>query len=127
MARNRRNQSAAVRFGPALKAVLLCLFIGGAGMGYVWQQSQIYHLGKLLKQRENRREELVQTNKRLAHRLDELRSPTALDERVKKLNLGLAPAQPGQIIRLVDAPPKVAVSPPGVPPSTAQTRLASSR
>ena len=41
MARNRKNQSAVVRFGPAVKALLLCLFIGGSGVGYVWQQNQL--------------------------------------------------------------------------------------
>ena len=46
MARNRKYQSAAIRFGPALKALLLCLLIGRAGVGYVWQKSQIYELGR---------------------------------------------------------------------------------
>jgi hypothetical protein len=41
MAKNRKYQSAAVRFGPALKAFLLCAVIGGSGVGYVWQKSQI--------------------------------------------------------------------------------------
>jgi hypothetical protein len=41
MARNRKNQSAAMRFGPVLKALLLCLLIGGSGIGYVWQKDQI--------------------------------------------------------------------------------------
>ena len=45
MARNRKYQSAAIRFGPALKALLLCLLIGGSGVGYVWQKDQIIRLG----------------------------------------------------------------------------------
>jgi len=45
MARNRKSQSAAIRFGPALKAFLLCLLIGGSGIGYVWQKDQIGRLG----------------------------------------------------------------------------------
>ena len=45
MARNRKYQSAANRFGPALKAFLLCLLIGGPGVGYVWQKDQISQLG----------------------------------------------------------------------------------
>jgi hypothetical protein len=45
MAKNRKNQSAAIRFGPALKALGLCLLIGGAAVGYVWQKNQIDQLG----------------------------------------------------------------------------------
>jgi len=46
MAKNRRNQAVTVRFGPALKAFALCALIGGAGVGYVWQKSQINELSK---------------------------------------------------------------------------------
>jgi hypothetical protein len=33
MARNRKNHQAAIRFGPEIKALLLCLLIGGFGIG----------------------------------------------------------------------------------------------
>jgi hypothetical protein len=46
MAKNRKNQSAAIRFYPALKALFLCLLIAGLALGYVWQKSQIYQLGR---------------------------------------------------------------------------------
>ena len=52
MAKNRKYQSAAIRFGPALKAFLLCLLIGGSGIGYVWQKNQIYELGQQIRKRE---------------------------------------------------------------------------
>ena len=45
MAKNRKNQAAEIRFGPALKASFLCLLIGGSAIGYVWQKNQIYRLG----------------------------------------------------------------------------------
>ena len=54
MAKNRKYESAAIRFGPALKAFLLCLLIGGSGVGYVWQKNQIYELGRQFKQQERR-------------------------------------------------------------------------
>ncbi len=54
MAKNRKNQSAAIRFGPALKALFLCLLIAGSAVGYVWQKSQIYQLGQQIRQREIR-------------------------------------------------------------------------
>ena len=52
MARNRKSQSAELRFGPALKALLICFFIGGAGIGYVYQKNLLNKLGQEIKNRE---------------------------------------------------------------------------
>ena len=104
MARNRKYKSAAIRFGPALKALLLCLFIGGAGIGYVWQKNQIDELGKQLKQREVRLSELQRQNKSGRDKLAELRSPKWLDYQVKELKLGLGLPQPSQIRTLIELP-----------------------
>jgi hypothetical protein len=102
MARNRKNQSAAVRFGPALKAFLLCLFIGGSGVGYVWQQNQLLELGRQKAEKEKRLNTLRVQNDRLARHLSELQAPKSLENRVKELNLGMTLAQPTQVMRLVD-------------------------
>lgn len=104
MARNRKNQPAAVRFGPALKASLLCLFIGGSGVGYVWQQNQLLELGRQKAEKEKRLNLLRVQNSQLGRHLAELQSPKSLETRLKELNLGLSMAQPTQIVRLVDAP-----------------------
>ena len=111
MVKNRKNQSAAIRFGPALKAMLLCLVIGGSGVGYVWQKNQIYELGRQIKQREMRLTVLQDQNKKLQDRLAMLRSPAILDQRARELNLGLALSQPGQILRLPEPMPFVAETP----------------
>jgi hypothetical protein len=105
MSRNRRHQSVAVRFGPWLKAVLLCLFFGGSGIGYVWQKNQLHELGQQIRQGELRLEELRRQNKLRADTLAYLRSPRHLDQRVKELNLGLGRPQPEQILRLTELPP----------------------
>ena len=89
MAKNRKNQSAAIRFGPALKALILCLLIGGASLGYVWQKSQIDQLGRLIKQREIRLAELRDQNKKLGDQLALLQSPARLQQKLMELNLGL--------------------------------------
>ncbi len=102
MARNRKNQSAAVRFGPALKALLICLFIGGFGVGYVWQQNQLLELGRQKAGKEKRLSTLRVQNNQLARNLSELQAPKSLENRVKELNLGLSLAQPTQVVRLVD-------------------------
>jgi cell division protein FtsB len=103
MAKNRKNQSAAIRFGPALKAFLLCLVIGGSGVGYVWQKNQIYELGTQIKQREIRLATLRKQNKKLRDQLAMLRSPAVLDQRARDLGLGLP--QPQQILRLSEPLP----------------------
>jgi hypothetical protein len=97
MARNRKYQSAAIRFGPALKAFLLCLLIGGSGVGYVWQKDQISQLGRQIKQRELRLAERVYQSEKLRKQLGTMRSPRFLERRIQELGLGLVPPQQTQV------------------------------
>ena len=103
MAKNRKNQSAAIRFGPALKALFLCLLIAGSAVGYVWQKSQVYQLGKQIHEKESRLAQLERDNQRLSDQLADLRSPVKLDQRAR--SLGLLPAQPMQVVRLWEPAP----------------------
>jgi|SRR5581483_4535172 len=104
MARNRKNQSAAIRFGPALKACLLCLVIVICCVGYVWQKRQIYELAQQIKKREVRLTELHEQNKRLKEQLAGLLKSEALDHRIQELKLGLAQPRPEMIWRLPEPP-----------------------
>ena len=70
MAKNRKNQSAAIRFGPALKALFLCLLIARFGGRLrlaekpdlpAWQADS--------RKREPRLTQLARDNKRLADQL----------------------------------------------------------
>ncbi len=97
MARNRKYQSSTVRFGPALRAFLLCLLIGGSGVGYVWQKSQINELGKQISKREHRLKDLVEQNEKLKKQLGALRSPRFLEQRIRELNLGLVQPPMAQV------------------------------
>ncbi len=105
MAKNRKNESAAVRFGPALKALVLCVFIGGSGVGYVGQKSQLHILGTQLKERETRLSRLQRDNNVRTGVLDSLQSLPELDARVKQMNLGLFAPPLDQIVRLVERLP----------------------
>ncbi len=105
MSRNRKHQTAAVRFGPALKALSLCLFLGGSGVGYVFQKEQINTLGDRLRQVERRFDQVRGQNERLARVLATLQSPAEIEARIKKIDLGLVAPQPDQIVRLVDSFP----------------------
>ena len=102
MARNRKLQSAAVRFGPALKALLLCLLIGGSGVGYVWQKEQIIRLDRQIKARERHLVVLEEKNTGARKQLSTMRSPGVLQQRIKALNLGLAAPEPAQKWRLTE-------------------------
>ena len=102
MAKNRKKQAAEIRFGPVLKVVLLCSLICGSAVGYVWQKSQIYQLGKQIHEKESRLTQLAHDNGKLDRQLSDLRSVVMLDARAH--NLGLAPAQPGQVVRLPEMP-----------------------
>jgi hypothetical protein len=113
MAGDRKSQSAAIRFGPALKAGFLCLLIAGSAIGYVWQKNEIYRLSQQIRQRELRLKQMKDGNERLRVKLADLRSPLMLDQRVHELNLGLAPAQPMQVWWLPEpsaAPPQNSAS-----------------
>ena len=100
MARNIKYQSAANRFGPALKAFLLCLLIGGSGVGYVWQKDQISQLGQQIKKRELRLADLENQSEKLRKQLATMRSPRFLERRIQELGLGLLPPQQTQVWRL---------------------------
>jgi transposase len=102
MAKKRKNLSAAFWFGPALAAPLICLVIAGSAVGYVWQKGEIDRLGRLTHQREARLKQLTDTHQRLAEQILMLQSPALLDQRVRELNLGLVPLQPGQVVRLTE-------------------------
>ena len=97
MARNRKYRSAAIRFGPALKAILLCLIIGGSGVGYVWQKNQIYELGQQIRKSEMHLKDLQDQNEKLRRQMAFMRSPPFLEARIKELNLGLVSPQPSQV------------------------------
>ena len=105
MAKNRKNQAAAIRFGPALKASFFILLIGGSAVGFVWEKSQIDQLGQQIASREKQIFQFKRDNSKLKIQVSDLQSPVRLDQRVKVLNLGLVPAQPTQKVQLNEAVP----------------------
>lgn len=104
MARNRKSQSAAARFGPALKACLLCILIGGSGVGYVWQKDQLARLDQQIRIREIRLSRLEDQNEKLSKQLATMHGPHYLEAQILKLNLGLVQPQPSQIWSLPEPP-----------------------
>jgi hypothetical protein len=101
---NRKHQTAAVRFGPALKALALCVFLGGSGVGYVWQKEQINILAERQRQVDARYEQQRNKNERLARILATLQSHGEIEAQIKRNGLGLVPPQPDQIVHIVESP-----------------------
>jgi hypothetical protein len=98
MAKNRKNQAAAIRFGPVLKVLLLCSLFCGSAVGYVWQKNQIYQLGKQISEDKSRLLRLTVDNQKLDRQLSDLRSVVTLGQGAH--DFGLVPAQPMQVVRL---------------------------
>lgn len=103
MARKSKSLQADIRVLPAVTALVLCLVLGGAGVGYVWQQNQLYELGVQLGDAQVSLEKMERQNKKLADQLAFLSSPRELDAQIKKRNLGLVPPNQEQIVRLTEA------------------------
>ena len=104
MARNRKSESG-VRLAPALTALALCALFVTLGVGFVWFKNQIGVLGDQIKKSEIRLAELERQNRTRRDQLGALCSPVALDERVRKLDPGLGPTAPAQVIHMVEWPP----------------------
>jgi hypothetical protein len=105
MAQNRRNQSGAVRFVGALKAIMLCMLIGGSAVGFVLQKNKLLDLSKQIAQREGYLEKLRWENKIRAIQLADLQSPPKIEQRVLEQKLFLFPPQPSQTIWLAEPAP----------------------
>src|SRR5262245_27470908 len=118
MAHNRKHQSAAVRFGPALKVLLLCLFVGGSGVGYVWQKNQLLRLSSQLKNVEKDLEKRRGENQLLNRYVAERLLPEALEAKVHEFKLGLVPTSATNILFVTDRP---------IEPSTAGNELTESK
>ena len=100
MARNRKYQSAAIRFGPALKALVLCMMVGGSGVGYVWQKNQLFELRRQTNLRETKLSALEEDNEKLRNLLSEKRSAREIILQAKAMGL-TAPLQ-AQVMTLIE-------------------------
>ncbi len=100
MAKNRKNQGGEFRAGPVVRAALLCIFLGGSAIGYVWQTQQVAKLGVERRQKETALARIESENALKRHQYDLQLQPRALEERVRTLRLPIGPHQPGQVIHV---------------------------
>ena len=100
MAKQRKNRSAGIHFGPVVKVVLLCFLFCGTAVGYVWQKNEILRLGRQISDREKKLAQTKDQNEVLRDQYYLLGSQRMIEERVQHSNLGLGPVQPWQGVRL---------------------------
>jgi hypothetical protein len=98
----RKKQAAELRFGPALKALLICFFIGGAGVGYVYQKDLLNKLSQEKREREQELNRLQLDNAQKRARLSQMNSQRQLEERVRRMHPDLRLPTPDQVVVLPD-------------------------
>jgi hypothetical protein len=103
MGRNRKHGSEA-RFVPAVKAALICVLLGGSAIGYVYQKNQIIELGRQIQSREHKLKVVQQDNAQQEKTLYAAQTGYALEQRVRKLNLGLVQPSQSQIMTIIELP-----------------------
>lgn len=100
MGKNRKRSADAVRLRQLGVILLLGVACAAVGGGYVYQKKVIYKLGRDIKQQEIAVEESRRRNMQLEAQVAQLKSPAALEERVRAFQLNLVPPSQHQIIRV---------------------------
>lgn len=89
-----KNHQQTVRAGTIAKVIALCLFLGGAGVGYVFQKSQIYQLTQQLEKRERVAAGLEDEARDLRRDIELLVATEQLEARIRDFRLELAKPNP---------------------------------
>lgn len=103
MSLKRRQKKTVARFAwlkPAVAALSVCAFIGGAAVGYVWQKKQNVGIYDRIAERQRELHDLEETHAELMKEHDRLLNPLVLEKMVQRFGLNLRMPDPDQIIRL---------------------------
>ncbi len=101
----RRRKATPLKPKTVVLMIVMCGAVCLAGIGYIWAKTQVWGLSRDMKGLETRRDELKRGNEALARTYAAMCTPRELDARVKRLNLGLAATQPGQMVHLTEPTP----------------------
>lgn len=94
------RKEVAIETGWLIKAMIVCLFIGGSCVGYLWQKSQVHKLGQRIQKLERELDHLERGNERLRQRYSTLRSQPELKRRLAEWGSDLREPSPEQIHRI---------------------------
>lgn len=98
------NHQQTVRAGTIARVIALCLLLGGAGVGYVFQKSQIYTLTQQLKERDALVEELEDEARDRRRDVELLTSTARLEDFSDRFQLNLVKPDP-RMVRTRPEPP----------------------
>lgn len=94
------NKSNSVNATTIAKVLALSLFLGGSGVGYVYQKGQIQGLQKQEATNELKIDELSRRSENLKVRLAGVTSRVRLELAGRQFQLGLQMPEPGRVITL---------------------------
>jgi hypothetical protein len=99
-----KNRPHTVQAGTVAKVIALSLFLGGAGVGYVFQLSQIDGLKKQAKANDEIIRDLVLQQDTLRINLERATSRPVLEQAARRFNLPLTKPEHGHTIVLPEPP-----------------------
>lgn len=94
------NQRTAITASTIAKVLALSIFLGGSGVGYVFQKGQIDGLENQAKSNDERIHELEERRKNLKFRLAATTSREKLEVSARLHKLDLRMPDPGQVVTL---------------------------
>jgi hypothetical protein len=106
MSFNRRRHANAVSLTSVATWVSVCLFLGGAGLGYVSIKNQAHTKGATIKNLERTLADLKTQDEVVSSKIALLSSRAALQRRVNEGFVKLAPISDERLVRLDVAPKK---------------------
>jgi cell division protein FtsL len=95
-----KEQRSEVRLATAVKAILICLLIGGVAIGYVLQSHENLRLNEELGTLEREHQKLKAESHRLENQLQDLHAPANIERMVVAHGLDLVRSRPGQVVVL---------------------------
>lgn len=99
-ANERTARNGGVEIGHALRVFCLCLFVGAASVGYLYQKNQLENLGHEIQRKELRLDQLKRENADDQEKLAWMQTHRYIDKRVQQMGLGLVEPREEQILRL---------------------------
>lgn len=100
MGTNRLRHPNSVPLGAIATWVMVCVFIGGAGIGYVYLKNQIHASGAKIKTLERELADLATQDEVIRAKIASLSSRAALQRRVDEGFINLIPISDHQLVRV---------------------------
>lgn len=100
--RRRAKSDSPVTLRSFVAVALFSLIAVSSGIGYLKQKEHTERIGEDIKQLENSLETLKLKNRLRESRIEQLKSPQRLEQKVKEMGLGLRLPEEKQVLRLGD-------------------------